>query len=252
MFAKRTVLALALVLMVCLTFPGSLSADEPEFTDTFRMDNCKLKPTGENDFFILKPGCTLLLMGEDDGESVTVLIEVLKKTIKIDGVKCRIVRETEWADGELTEISWNYFAICKTHKGVFYFGEDVDIYEDGEVVAHDGAWRAGVDGAKPGLIMPGYPLVGSRYYQEVAPGVAEDRAEHKSVTEEITTEVGTFKNCLHVEETTPLEPGDTSIKVYAPGVGLVRDDALYLVDYGKKVDYEPEDGGGDDDDDDDD
>jgi hypothetical protein len=97
--------------------------------------------------------------------------------------------------------------------------------------------------------MPGYPLVGSRYYQEIAPGVAEDRAEHLSVAEEIAVEAGSFENCLLVEETSPLEPGEESIKVYAPGVGLVQDDALYLVAYGKKVKYEPIDPGDDDDDD---
>ena len=99
-----------------------------------------------NDYYIpLKPGCFLLLEGEeedDEGELVelTVLIEVLPGIKVVDGVKCAIVRETESEDGELVEISWNYFAICKKCKAIYYFGEDVDDYEDGEVVGHSGAW----------------------------------------------------------------------------------------------------------------
>ena len=60
---------------------------------------------------------------------------------------------------------------------VFYFGEDVDIFENG-TISHDGAWLAGVDDALPGLLMPGTFLLGARYFQEVASGVALDRSEN--------------------------------------------------------------------------
>ena len=44
---------------------------------------------------------------------------------------------------------------------------------------HKGAWLADKNdknGAKAGLMMPGKPKVGMKYYQEIAPGVAMDRA----------------------------------------------------------------------------
>jgi len=132
------------------------------------------------------------------------------------------------------EVSWNYFAICKQTKAMFYFGEDVDDYEDGEVVGHGGAWLAGENGNKPGLIMPGLPLIGSRYFQEVAPGIALDRAEHLEDNATVETPAGTFTNCLVVAETTPLNPDELSLKSYAPGVGLIHDDVIRLVDYGRK------------------
>jgi hypothetical protein len=115
---------------------------------------------------------------------------------------------------------------------VFYFGEDVDIYKRGKVVGHDGAWRAGSDQARAGVMMPGIVLLGSRYYQEIAPGVAMDRAEIVSRSEYIETPAGKFTDCLKTEETTPLEPGVREYKVYAPGVGLVRDGDLLLKRYG--------------------
>lgn len=228
-----TMVLLAALALVSFAIAGTAEAPElSAFTKTFRTDNCKLRAKGRNDFFRLTPGYSQLLKGEEDNESVKVLITVLRKTKVVDGVRCRVVREKEWADGELVEISWNYFAICKKHRGVFYFGEDVDIYEDGRAVSHEGAWRSGKGGAKFGMIMPGYPLVGSRYYQEMAPGVAMDRAKHLSITATAETPAGTFEDCLMVVETTALDPEERGIKIYAPGVGLVQDETLQLVEHG--------------------
>jgi len=152
----------------------------------------------------------------------------------------------------LVEISWNYFAICKKCKAIYYFGEDVDDYEDGEVVGHSGAWLAGENGNRAGLIMPGCPLIGSRYFQEVAPGIAQDRAEHLDNTAEVETPAGTFLNSLVVAETSPLDPGELSLKAYARGIGLIHDDVIRLVDYGcAGADDKSEDDDSDDDDSDD-
>jgi hypothetical protein len=108
-------------------------------------------------------------------------------------------------------------------------GEDVDIYANGKVVSHEGAWLSGRQGALPGIVMPEDAfIVGSRYYQEVAPGVALDRAEHKRSGFAVQVPAGRFDNCVSVEETTPLQPDDVSQKVYCRGVGLVKDDDLEL------------------------
>jgi hypothetical protein len=74
--------------------------------------------------------------------------------------------------------------------------------------------------------------VGGRFYQEIAPKVAEDRAEILSTNETAETPAGTFKNCLKMEETNPLEPGSKEVKYYAPGIGIVIDDKLELVKHG--------------------
>jgi hypothetical protein len=81
--------------------------------------------------------------------------------------------------------------------------------------------------------MPGLPLVGAKYQQEVAPGDAMDRAEIVSVSETVKTPAGEFKNCLKIKETTPMEPGNVGYKYYAPGIGLVQDGNCKLVSYGK-------------------
>ncbi len=57
---------------------------------------------------------------------------------------------------ELYEVARDFYAVAADGT-VCYFGEDVDFYENGVVANHDGTWRAGVDDALPGIIMPGTP-----------------------------------------------------------------------------------------------
>ena len=88
-------------------------------------------------------------------------------------------RDKTWVSDRPVEISRNYFAISKRTNDVYYFGEDVDIYKASKVSSHEGAWLAGVKGARFGLAMPGVPTLKAKYYQELAPGVAMDRAENR-------------------------------------------------------------------------
>jgi hypothetical protein len=80
------------------------------------------------------------------------------------------------------------------------------------------------------LIVPGQPLLGARYYQEIAPGVAMDRVEIVEMDLRIETPGGTFEGCFRTEDTTPLEPDVREEKAYCPGVGIVQDEALVLVE----------------------
>ena len=168
-----------------------------------------------------------------EGGGAQLIITVLNETKKVDGVETRVVEERETKGGQLIEVARNYFAISKRTNDVFYFGEDVDMYKDGKIINHEGTWLSGVNGSKFGLIMPGRPLLNARYYQEVAPKVAMDRATIVSVSETVETPAGVFRNCLKVEETTPLQRFVTEYKYYCPGIGMVQDGSLKLVKAGK-------------------
>jgi hypothetical protein len=226
MRAPLTLLACAMALMTAAAEAQVRASDG--YQQEFRIKECALATTGRNPYFILEPGYQLVL----DGGKMRLQITVLDETKLVDGVTTRVVEEREWKDGKLYEVSRNYFAICPETKDVFYFGEDVDFYENDKVVKHDGSWLAGVKGNRAGLIMPGTPKVGMKYYQEIAPGVAMDRAKIVSVTETCKTPAGTFKNCLKVEEGSALEPGVQEDKYHAPDIGLVRDEDLRLVKHG--------------------
>ena len=196
---------------------------------TFLVDKANLGPTGSNPYLALKPGTSRTYK---DGRTV-LKITVLDETLDVDGVTTRIVEEREAWGGELKEVSRNYFAFDRATGDVYYFGEDVDNYKDGKVVNHESAWRSGVDGARFGLMVPGKPKVGDKYYQEIAPKVAMDRVEIVSTDETLKTPAGTFERCLHLKETTPLESG-ASHKWYAPGVGMVKDDEFELAEMPSK------------------
>jgi len=212
---------------------GQVSCEQTDegWLDSFNLEDCELASLGTNDYFYLEPGYNLTLEGQEDEENIQLIVTVLNETKIVNGIETRIVEERESEDGELIEISRNYFAICTETNDIFYFGEGVDIYEGGEVVGHEGAWIAGEDDARPGMIIPAKPTVGLKYYQEVAPGVAEDRAEIISLNEVVDTPAGHFEDVLKVEETNLLESGEKEYKFHALGIGLIQDAQLKLVEY---------------------
>lgn len=210
------------------------AADRPAraeaWVETLVCPDEPLTNVGRNAYCILEPGYQLVLAGEEDGKKIELIITVLPDTQDVGGVPTRVVEERETIAGKLVEVSRNFVALGQTTRHVYYLGEDVDVYR-GEQVVHEGAWRAGQNGAKHGILLPGTIRIGDRYYQEMAPGVAMDRAENVATNQTVRTPAGTFKDCLQVRETTPLEAG-TEHKFYAPGVGLVQDADLKLVRHG--------------------
>src|SRR5918992_1186396 len=204
-----------------------------EWKTSFNLENCNFASTGKNSYFILEPGYQVILEGEEDNGILQMAMTVLNETKTVDGVETRVVEERETEGGDLIEVSRNYFAICRPTNDAIYFGEDVDMYENGEIVSHEGAWLAGQNGAKAGMIMPDKVEVGLKYNQEIAPGVAEDRAEIVSVNDTLDTPAGTFEQVLKTEEINPLKPGEKEFKFYALGIGLIQDEAIKLVKYTK-------------------
>ena len=228
----KSCLALAILGLPQLAAAQQTNKNSEPFTRDFRLEACTFSSTGRNPYFILEPGYRSIFQGEEDGVTVVNTITVTGRTRRVGKIETRVVEERETHNGQLVEFSRNYFAICTQNNSVIYFGEEVDLYAGGVIVGHSGSWLAGVNGAKPGLIMPGIILLGARYFQEVAPDIALDQAEIVAMDQVVTTPAGTFKKCVKTRETTPLEPKALEFKQYAPEIGLVQDDALLLVQYG--------------------
>lgn len=222
-----------LILLVAGMAAGAFAAgDESGWQDKFDVSACKWSSTGKNDYFILEPGYRQVLEGEENNTAVQLVITVLNETKKIGSIETRVVEERETHNGELEEVSLNYFAVCAPANDVYYFGEAVDIYKGGKVDHHEGEWIAESNGARAGLFIPAKPRVGDRFYQEWAPKVAMDRVEIVSNSESLKTPAGEFQGCVKTEETTPLEPGVKEYKIFAKGVGIIQDGSLLLVRYG--------------------
>lgn len=269
------VLGLVFALSICIGLSGNIAiAENPpgfpnlpdgcgnneEFTTEFRLEDCRFITRGINPFFILKPGYQLVLETPEDAEEREKSVETVlcdTKVINLDGRKIRtrvveeralVLDEGEWVT---IEISRNYFAICKKTNAVYYFGEDSrdcnsevtggfdpkdeSKCADGSRPVTTGSWEAGVDGARPGLIMAGTPLLGAKYFQEIAPPGAVDRGEIAAMGLDVEVPAGEFSGCIEIFDTNPTpggECGEEDAKLYCPGIGLVQDQDLELVEYG--------------------
>jgi hypothetical protein len=224
------VLGIAFFIMLAL-MRGKTPAQEPvasEWMQDFNISKRTMISTGRNPYFILEPGFELIFKSNYE----KLVITVLNDTVDVGGIITRVVEEREWKMGQLIEVSRNFFAMCKETKDVFYFGEVVDDYLNGKIIGHGGQWRADSPGNKPGLNMPGTPKVGMKYYQEIAPGKAMDRAEVISLNEKLKTPAGTFENCLKTQEGSALKIWEKEYKIYAEGIGLLKDGNMLLVKYG--------------------
>jgi hypothetical protein len=237
---RQSIICFSLGLMLALLISpavgyGREQAPDPRSDKTNELDIGVCAPNAgpfstriTNPYFPLPEETVWVLRGVEDGVNVRLRITVLEKTEVVAGVRTRVVEERAWEDGELHEVALNYF-VQAPDGTVCYYGEDVNFYEDGQVVSHEGAWRAGVGANRPGIIMPANPAVGMSYAQEVAPGISEDRAEIIAMGESVRLRAGTYRNTLLTRETSPLDPEAVSFKHYAPRVGLIVDEPIELV-----------------------
>ena len=115
------------------------------YTSSFSLENCNFSTTGSNPYFILQPGYHTVFAGVEDNEPLNMTITVLNQTKVVgDGIVTRVVQEkvANSQTGELREITNDWFAICTQTNSVFYFGENVNNYENGKLVDQEGSWRA--------------------------------------------------------------------------------------------------------------
>jgi hypothetical protein len=173
-----------------------------------------------NPYFPLQPGTTYIYEGPTSAGYIRNTLDVTTNTNLIDGVTTVEIHDQVFTDGALTEDTLDWYVQDKDGN-VWYFGEDSDELINGRVSSIGGSWLAGVNGAKPGIIMKAHPKVGDFYRQEFQLGNAEDSAGVLSLNQTVTVPAGTFNNCLETYEVTGLEPGALEHKYYAAGVGNV-------------------------------
>jgi hypothetical protein len=176
----------------------------------------------DNPYLPMRPGSRWVYRETDaDGTVQRVVVKVTRRTkLLANGVTARVVRDTVTERGRLVEDTFDWFAQDRAGN-VWYLGEDTTEYEDGRPVSKEGSWEAGVDGARPGIVMLARPRPGRGYRQEHAPGEAEDRARVLSLDDQAEVPAGHFTDVLMTKDWNPLEPKVLEYKLYARGVGLV-------------------------------
>jgi hypothetical protein len=174
----------------------------------------------DNPYFTLTPGTTFTYQTKTEDGTEKDMVIVTNETKEILGITTTVVWDRVWLDEELTEETFDWHAQDK-QGNVWYMGEDSKEYENGKVVSTEGSWEAGVDGAKPGIIMEADPQVGDSYRQEYYPGHAEDAAKVVSLNETVKVPFGTFTNCLQTRDVSLLDPTQDEDKYYCTSVGGV-------------------------------
>lgn len=213
-----TVVAGAGVVAVTATSGSAGTGPSPDFS-TANFHN----PT-TNRFFPLAPGLVLRYQGSEDGVHYREVVRVTKLTKTIQGVKATVIHDVlRRADGTLAEKTTDWYAA--DHAGnVWYLGENTATYRpNGTVESREGSWQAGVAGGVPGIIMPANPSVTDAYRQEFRKGHAEDQAWIVQAGLTVRVPHKKLSHVIRSFEWTRLEPDVISMKLYAPGLGIVKE-----------------------------
>ena len=215
----RSVLAISAVAALVCVACGSADSPTPRATPTFVRGV-------DNPWFPLKPGTTFIYEGTKDGQSGRDVVTVTNHTTRIRGVRCTAVDDRLSLHGRLAERTTDWYA-QDAQGNVWYFGEaTAELDESGRVTSREGSWRAGLDGAQPGILMPAHPKVGQSFRQEYYKGHAEDHFAVVSVSASVVVPYTASAHALLTKEWTPLEPDTLDHKVYVRGIGLVREETI--------------------------
>jgi hypothetical protein len=193
-----------------------------------RIDPANFVARIDNRWFPLKPGTGFHYRGvaEDGKTPQTDDMVVTHRTKRILGVDATVVRDTVSSHGRAIERTFDWYAQDRAGN-VWYMGELARERHHGRFVTADDSWQGGVDGAQPGIIMPGDPRPGDQYRQEYYPGHALDQARVLGPGGKVTVPDGSFPRTLLTVETAPkLDPGVAERKYYVAGLGDVKEQTV--------------------------
>ena len=215
---------------------ATLPTPHPE--DTAHPDPTMFDARITNPWMPWTPGTRWVFLGHSlDGVEHEV-VTVTDRTKVVEGVTTTVVHdEVRGSGGRLLEDTDDWYAQDYTGN-VWYFGEDTKDYSGGAVDT-SGSWEAGVDGAKPGIVMLADPRAGKTYRQEYKPGSAEDQATVLGTNASTTVPIGHLTGLLETRDFTRLEPRGDEHKLYAKGIGVVAEASVHGPDRSKLVRMKP-------------
>lgn len=210
-------IAVTTILSAGLLALAGCGAGEPRSIDPAGVDGLEI-PTAtpdpadfvrriDNTWFPLPEGAAWTY---DASSGERIVVEVTGRVQEIAGVRTtEVATTTERRRRDV--VTTAYFAQDRDGN-VWSFGEE----------GRGAEWRAGVDGAQAGLVMPARPRVGDGFVEEYAAGVAEDRSEVLDLAASVSSPYDSWTDAVEVRGTSGLDPELDDVSYYAPGVGLVR------------------------------
>jgi hypothetical protein len=218
-------------LLTLTLLAAATSAPPGELAPIHGTYNPKIDPANfvrkiDNRYLPYKPSMRTHFVGVRGTTRQTDNQVVLHRTVTILGVTCTVVRDTVSERGRAVERTDDFHAQDR-QGNVWYMGEDsFERNKAGRFVKASDSWRGGVNGGKPGIIMPADPKRGDAYRQEYyPPGKALDEARVLRLDAKRTVPFGSFKHVLVTSEFSPAEP-QTERKYYARGVGEIAEQVV--------------------------
>jgi predicted small lipoprotein YifL len=194
--------------------------------------NFPAAPKVDNRWYPLVPGTQFVMEGRANRghgrlphQVVTTVTDLTKV---VNGVRTVVIWDRDINEGQLEE-SELAFQAQDNDGNVWLLGEYPEVYEDGKLQGAEDTWIAGLQGARPGVLMRANPRAGTPSYLEgFAPKIEfQDRAKVSKTGIRNCVPLSCYKDVLLIDEWNPLEAGDAhQLKSYAPGVGNIRVGAI--------------------------
>ena len=192
------------------------------------IDPADFVATIDNPYFPLKPGTGFHYKGVSENGTTPQSDDMLvtSRTKEIMGVTSTVVRDTVSLTGRPIERTLDWYAQDR-YGNVWYMGEDTRELHNGRFIKMDDSWEGGVNGAQPGIIMPGDPQPGEEYRQEYYPGHALDQARVLGPGGPLRVPFGAYGHTLETVETSPrIDPGVAEHKYYVTGLGDIKEQTV--------------------------
>ena len=168
--------------------------------------------TVTNPFFPVSKQQSVVLAGTVDGKPFRTEVTLMPYTriITWEGIQVEtlVSQYVAYLDGRILEVAYDLYAQADDGS-VWYFGEDVNDFEDGVIFTKEGTWLVTRDGP-PAMIMPGKPKVGDVFRAENMPGIAFEEVTVTAVDQTIDGPLGPIKGALQGDE---LHMDDKTISV---------------------------------------
>ena len=202
--------------------PGAKKFEELNPKDFDKSENI------DNAWWPLKPGMQWTFEGyvEEDGkkESHKIVFTVTDLVKVIDGVRSRVIYDSDISKGKLQEQELAYFAQDKVGN-VWHLGQYREVME-GKVFVGGQIWVINnPPGAKAGIMMPADPKLGTPSYSEgfaPPPFYWTDRGRVYQMGQKVKVPAGSYNDVLVIEEFDEENPGTFQLKYYAKGVGNIK------------------------------